>query len=135
VLDVDAVGFGAVVEEYSMSQYGRGEGADVVDRGVGAALPKRAGFGTDDEGLGGAGAGAPVDPVVDEGGGVFGAGTRGGGEADGEADDVLGDGDVANKVLEGENVFAGEDRFEGGRGAGGGLLDDGDLVGPRGGSR
>ena len=37
-VDADAFGFGAVIEEDAVAEDGKGEGADVVDGDVGAAL-------------------------------------------------------------------------------------------------
>ena len=65
-VDADAFGFGAVVEEDAVAEDRKGEGADVLDGDVGAALEDGSGLGTEDEALRGTGAGTPGDGLVDE---------------------------------------------------------------------
>ena len=66
LVDADAFGFGAVVEEDAMAQRRNGERLDVIDRHVRATAQERAGLASKDEELRGACACTPAHPVVDE---------------------------------------------------------------------
>ena len=88
--DADGFGFGAVGDEDAVAQDGRGEALDVVEGDVGSSAEERARLRSEDEELGGAQAGAPVDVLVDEVGGAVAVRAGAGGEADGVADEVLG---------------------------------------------
>ena len=111
-VDGDALGFRFVVEENAVTEDGSGEGLDVLNGGVGAALQKRARFGAEDEVLASAKSSSPIDPVFDEvrGGGL--ARARGGGKADCVTDDFLRNGDFSDEAVEALNIVAREDGFD-----------------------
>ncbi len=64
--DGDPFGFGAVSGKDSVAEGGQDQEFDIVGGDVASALEEGAGFGTEDEVLSGAEAGAPADPLVDE---------------------------------------------------------------------
>ena len=66
ILDADAFGLGAVIQQDAVAQDRIGQRLDVLDRDVRAALQQRARLGAQHEELAGPRAGAPADPVVDE---------------------------------------------------------------------
>ncbi len=60
VVDAEAVGLGAVVEEDAMAKDGPGEGVEVLESHVGAAMEEGAGLGSEDEALGERGCRRPM---------------------------------------------------------------------------
>ena len=92
-----------------MAEDGAGDGGDVFAADDVGAEEGGAGFGAEDEVLHGAGAGAPADEGFEPFGGVGGAGAGAADEVDGEGVEVIGDGDAADEVLEGEDAGAVED--------------------------
>jgi hypothetical protein len=120
VVDADALGFRAVIEQDAMAEDGVGQGDQIFGRHAGSAQDQGPDLGAEDEELTGAEPGAPTDPVVDEGGAGFLPGTGRGGEPDGGADEVLGNRDFADELVDAEDVFAGEQGIDGFRVAGGG---------------
>jgi len=78
--------------------------------------------------LRGAGAGTPGNGFADEGGCTGPVGSGGGGEPDGVADQFLGDGHLSHQGVDGDDIVAGEEGFDGGGCAAGGTGDDLHLV-------
>ena len=110
-----------------MAEDGAGDGGDVLPADDVGAEEGGAGFGSEDQILHGAGAGAPADEGLEPFGGVGGAGAGAADEIDGEGVEVLGDGDAADEVLEGEDAGAVEDVGEFGEAGAGGGFGDGDF--------
>src|SRR5258708_7609391 len=101
------------------------ERLDVFGGHMRSAAEEGANLGAEHEVLAGPEARAPTDPFVDE---VRRAGlsrTRRGGDADGVTNEILGDGHLADGVMEAENILAVEQRGNRFRTAGCGLLDHG----------
>ena len=80
---------------------------------MGAALDKGSCFGTEDDVLAGSGAGSPADPFVDEVGGAGAVGAGAGGEFDGVAGDVFGNGHLFHDLLKGQELIATEEAMHG----------------------
>src|SRR5882724_238639 len=104
------------------------ERLNVLRGDMSAAVEQRANLGAEHEVLAGPEARAPTDPFVDEVGRAGLARTRRGGEPDGVTNEVLGDGHLADGVMEAEDILAVEQRGNRFRAAGGGLLDHGDFL-------
>ena len=105
---VDALGFGVEVGDEPMPQHRSREGADVLHRHVVAPVHQGAGLAAEDEGLRGADAGPPADPLLHE---VRRAGAaRPGGvdQAHRVARHLVGDDHLPDEVLEVQDVLAGE---------------------------
>ncbi len=99
VVGADAFGFGVEVGEDAVAEGGVGDGADVFCADMIPALQEGAGLAGEDEGLAGAGTGAPTDVILDELGRVGLAQARLADEANRVFHYMLGDGDFADEFL------------------------------------
>ncbi len=110
-----------------MSEHRQRQRTDVIKGNVGAALDEGSRLRAEDEILASSSAGSPADPIVDEIGGAGAVRAGAGGEFDGVAGDVFGDGHLFHDLLEGLELLSGEEAMDGlffsTRGAG----DDGDF--------
>ena len=106
-----AVGFGVKVGDDAVAEDGFGRGADVVDVGGHSAVQDAAGFGSDNQVLGGTGSSAPADPVADELGRGVVVRPRFSDEVDSVVDDEVGHGHAADEFLEVHDFFGVHDGF------------------------
>ena len=91
-----------------MAESGSGKRADVGVSCMGAIFEQRVCFRPEDEVLGGAKTGSPIDPIVHKrrsAGTIRAAGSR---ESDRVTDDVGGNWDFADDLLEREQILPGE---------------------------
>ncbi len=119
-----ARGFGGEGGEDAVAEDGVGDFLDVFGGDVDAAVEDGAGFSGEDEVDAGAGAGAPLDEIVDKGGGFGFIGAGGADEVAGKGVDVFGDGDAADDFLEFQDGSGVEEAFDVGFVVGGGLFHD-----------
>ena len=89
-----------------MAQHGQCERLDVFGGDVGATVEQGAGLAAEDEVLHGAGASTPAEPLLNELRSARFPNARLPHQGQAVMDDVIGDGHLANQMLDLENLFA-----------------------------
>ena len=111
LIGIDALGVGVEVGEDAVPQHGPDHGADVAGADGQAAVEDGPGLGRQDDVLGGAGPGAPGQPVLDEVECAGLLGTGGPHQVHRVVDHVVAGRDLADELLDPEQVAAREDRL------------------------
>ena len=101
----DAFRFGFEIQDEAMAQGGRGDGLNVLETDVVAALNEGADFAGEQKSLGAARTAAEAQILIGDGGGGLSFGMGGENEADGVILDVRGDGNLTDEALEFDDLL------------------------------